>query len=28
LGEIRHQMKVAAMNGSRAGHGSHPTKGV
>ena len=28
FGEIRHQMKVAAMNGSRAGHEWHPTKGV
>ena len=28
FGEVRHQMKVAAMNGSRAGHEWHPTKGV
>ncbi len=28
FGEIRHQMKVAAMDGSRAGHGSHLTDGV
>ena len=28
FGEIRHQMKVAAMDGGRAGHGSDLTDGV